>query len=558
MADFHLDFKPVFGDATEGLRYLGNALSESRAFAEKRRLDDLREKRDEANIKYNEDIAKTNARRLDMQDRIALNQEEHRQAQENLASGKTLRSMLGQSRESEAMQIAAATKTIDPVTGETRGIDVQKAGLPDEPPPLEAAPQHAENVAFARFLGVGKRPEPQIQPGDSLEPPKLDETTHTPGFVPNVPAEHMTMEQDNPEADKLAGNLDVVDEYQQAQDRDAAMKTRAAGQKYTIRYGKGSPETFDPSEQHHAEQLQRNEDADMLMQAAARLPNTADGDRQREIFMRNAELLRAKATGAMTAASNNAESQQDAQSFTGGESAKYKLTAEQQMELGKEKAKHAGGGGLGAARLEVTKANANKSDLNSLRSTIREVWKEGNGDALLKGSRALHSALTNISAQGPDAVSAHKDAFLQLERVFKGGGVPTDNETKLLLDHMGGIQGFLQAMAARSTTGDFPEIVKQNLARAATLAHQENEEGINNLMASMADEVGPGSVYGTYGAQVNKMIQARAKLFGRTVPSLYPEAEVTAELGSPRRPTPTAKKGSKGGGKSTDEWLKDL
>ncbi len=164
---------------------------------------------------------------------------------------------------------------------------------------------------------------------------------------------------------------------------------------------------------------------------------------------------------------------------------------------------------------------ANLSATGKLEATLKDFVSMADGKSLVRSNRALNSAITNISAKGPDAVSAHKDAFLQLERQFKGGGVPTDAESRLLLHHLGGWKGALEQFAADADTGDFSDITKQNLARAAQLAKGELDKNLNDLMSGLGDALGPGSEFEGMGSNVNRKIKALGKTYGLDLPDLY-------------------------------------
>lgn len=163
----------------------------------------------------------------------------------------------------------------------------------------------------------------------------------------------------------------------------------------------------------------------------------------------------------------------------------------------------------------------NRADTARLETAVKDVVSMADGKSLVRSDRALRQAITNVAAKGPDAVTAHKDAFLQLERYFKGGGTPTEGEAKLLLHHLGGIPGAVQQFLADAQTGDFSDITKQNLARAASIAKGELDENVHNFMGALQERVGPGSEFEGMGSNVNRMVKSVGRIYNLELPDLY-------------------------------------
>jgi hypothetical protein len=214
---------------------------------------------------------------------------------------------------------------------------------------------------------------------------------------------------------------------------------------------------------------------------------------------------------------------------------------------------------------------SNRGDTQRLEAAVKDIVQMADGKSLVRSNRALNQAITNISAKGPDAVTAHKDAFLQLERFFKGGGTPTEGEAILLLKHMGGIAGAIDQFNADVTTGDFSEITKQNLARAARMAKGELDGNLRNFMGALTERVGPGTEFEGMGANVNHMVRSIGKIYDLDMPDLIqgepgknqvvlgsglrsPAAVITptGPAAKPKKPKPGA------GAKSTADYLEML
>lgn len=164
---------------------------------------------------------------------------------------------------------------------------------------------------------------------------------------------------------------------------------------------------------------------------------------------------------------------------------------------------------------------SNRGDTQRLETAVKDVVGMADGKALVKSNRALNQAIVNIAAEGPKAVTQHKDAFLQLERYFKGGGTPTEGEAILLLHNMGGIAGAKDQFLADVQTGDFSQITIDNLAQAATEAKKELDGNVNAFMGALKERVGPGTEFEGMGSNVNHMVKAVGQIYNLNLPDLY-------------------------------------
>lgn len=165
---------------------------------------------------------------------------------------------------------------------------------------------------------------------------------------------------------------------------------------------------------------------------------------------------------------------------------------------------------------------SNRGDTGHLETAIKDVVAMADGKALVKSNRALNQAIVNIAAEGPKAVTQHKDAFLQLERYFKGGGTPTEGEAILLLHHMGGIPGAVKQYLADVKTGDFSQITIDNLAQAATAAKHELDGNVNAFMGALRERTGPGTEFEGMGSNVNHMVKTVGRIYGMDLPDVHP------------------------------------
>lgn len=216
----------------------------------------------------------------------------------------------------------------------------------------------------------------------------------------------------------------------------------------------------------------------------------------------------------------------------------------------------------------AVKADArNTADSSNLGNAIHKYFTDFDGKTLLKSDRLLNAAITNVAAQGPDAVMSHKDAFFALERYFRGG-IPTDSETQLLLKHMGGIVGAKDKFLEDMKTGDFSPITVQNIATAAARAKEENDRNKARFVSGAMKRFGPNSEYRLMGPNVNSYMSSIAGGFDLDVPDLYPEGTggEGVTLGSGERPNvgkaprrlPQPGKGGKGGMLPTGDYVKML
>lgn len=198
---------------------------------------------------------------------------------------------------------------------------------------------------------------------------------------------------------------------------------------------------------------------------------------------------------------------------------------------------------------------ANRQDASNLERGVRDFMALADSKQLLKSNRSLHAAIENIAAKGPDAVMSHKDAFVQLERYFRGG-TPTDSETTLLMKHMGGIPGAIQQFQADLQTGDFSDITKRNIAAASARAKVENDKNVGDVVQGLSERFGPGSEYSNMGPQVNRHVQAIGRLYGLDLPPIYSDSGAGVVLGSGKRPQPG--KAAPAKRKSVEDWVKEF
>jgi hypothetical protein len=210
------------------------------------------------------------------------------------------------------------------------------------------------------------------------------------------------------------------------------------------------------------------------------------------------------------------------------------------------------------AGLDLRRDAANRGDVRTLQSDIREALSEADSKTLIKSNRALHAAMANIAAKGPDAVMSHKDAFVQLERYFRGG-TPTDSETHLLLSNLGGIPGAVDRFLAESRTGDFSDITKRNIVAATRRALAEHDENVNNMFAGLRERFGPGSGYDNMAPQVNRRVHALGRTYGLDLPPVYETEGEGVTLGSGKRPAggKSAPAPKTAGRKSAEDWAKE-
>lgn len=203
---------------------------------------------------------------------------------------------------------------------------------------------------------------------------------------------------------------------------------------------------------------------------------------------------------------------------------------------------------------------SNRGDSTSLENAVKAHFAMADGKTLLKSDRQLHAAMVNIEAKGPDAVSAHKEAFMALERVFRGG-TPTEAEQALLLHNMGGIPGAIDQYLEDFKSGDFSDITKRNLAFATKLSLKEQQENIGNVMDSLKDRLGTDSEFAAMGTNVNSQIRSVGRLYGLNLPDLYPRGGgqsvlgVGTRLANPPKVKPSGPTAPRTAPKSTAEYL---
>lgn len=194
-----------------------------------------------------------------------------------------------------------------------------------------------------------------------------------------------------------------------------------------------------------------------------------------------------------------------------------------------------------------------RGDAGALEKAVKDAWTEANGKALLTSDRTLNAIFNNVSAEGPDAVTAHKDAFIGLAKLFRGG-TPTDAEQELLLKHLGGMKGALQQFYADADSGDFSDITKQNLARATKLSLEEQGKNVARFTRFVGRRLGPESEFAGMGVNVNNAVKSIGDLYGLDLPDVTPN-QGHAVLGSGRKAAqaPQAKPKSKAGSNADEE-----
>lgn len=430
MSDFRLRLpNPVIPDYSVGIRALDEGLDYRR--------ERQRQLAKDAEYKRQNDIS---TRRLEGQEMRERAKYETDTADRNSELSTKVSALAREGRVAEAEALARASQYVDPRTGKQRSVGFDRGGDRFDPnfKRLELHPQLAEGGYTPGKQGF----QPAIRDGQmrtDLEPAWTPETSPV-----NYEKAGKMLQMRPPGGDQAAAGDGAPSPYagmSQFQLREPDVKAPPSYEGFTktvkpnMTLPDGSTVELDPEEGERTK-LRRAADTAQRLREKATAPETSPA--QAQVMLAEANRLEAMLPGASAQHLRGREMQDDNQEFKAGESAKYQLTAEQKLQLARERAARA------AAKKDKKPGEARAETKLDLQITAagRMLAKDIAGAYSYRESQVQNHKFNQMAgalSASPNAALDSVTAGSFVKMAQGGSGVISDQDMEVFWKRIGGV-----------------------------------------------------------------------------------------------------------------------
>lgn len=509
MADWRLDFQPTIMSNRRGLDAFDRALEYRAERDRQKNVDAMQERR----VKM-EELREAN------RDRREKGEYDLRLADRRKGLVGEVSKLASKRRHSEARALAKASQVIDPRTGEMVSLDYDPGDIDDEASGPDVSPKtpSVEPTPLGPRSDATKEPGlvPAVQRRDDALAPVVDPSRVEPpgmdwsrvdalprildpfGKTRGAPTGAMAQAPEQGRQKEATPDLRHFSSFVKTGSTTGDMPKsgplpeapRPQRRKPAIILPGGERIEIDLDEAKRFEQEEANEKKERMMGLLA--DPTLPPDLKRAIALR-AGLTGVQATGAEGAQIMGAEGREDAQTFKAEESAKYDLTAAQQMDLAiKKLAQRKGAGGKGSSlKKEKDQWEINRKIMvrnSAVDSAIQQVMNN-EGYKEIRGEQDMLGKINNIA--GVASVNSAASALLRgwYARFGQGAGVLTESDLNTFYNNVGSLAERLGIRATEVLSGtpteDKVQLIKQALEQTLQQSQSRRHALGDKLITTM-------------------------------------------------------------------------
>lgn len=173
-----------------------------------------------------------------------------------------------------------------------------------------------------------------------------------------------------------------------------------------------------------------------------------------------------------------------------------------------------------------------RGDTNAVHRTIKDAAAANGIPKLLQQRDSFNAAMAQLEAQ---TGLGDADALTSMAKAFRGG-VPNMFEDKRLQDHITGVLGRLESIAAGAQNGRLGPEAEANIKKTLESARTEMEKHVDGRFQTFSKGIGSNPALRNYADQVNAEVRTIFAPLGRDVPDVMQSTgETPPALGEAQR-----------------------